>query len=195
MSDMQKFPGWFREKWNVDVNSFCHKKIINQYYQVYLEESTNGKVYGKSSEDLLEKIFPLIKKLNPKSIIDYGCGRSSLINYFWNDGKRKLYKYDPAIPEYVELKTEKADLVICTDVLEHLPEFYTSTVVKLIKKLSDNVIFTISLIPARKKLPSGINAHITIRPAEFWIDLIGFVFDNVIVIEQDNKGLFLKTWN
>lgn len=193
MAAIRDYTAQFLRNWNINTEQIM-PEIVEQYYNIYLDESSGGKVYGKSSEDLLEKIAPLVLSLNPKTILDYGCGRSSLIHYFWNDGKRKLYKYDPAIREYRRNPVEEADLILCTDVLEHIPEINLGGMIKHLKRMSDNVIFTISLIKARKKLPNGMNAHITIRPYEFWTELIKMYFPLIDVIELNENGIFLKTW-
>jgi hypothetical protein len=147
-----------------------YRDAIEQYHKIYVRESRNGRIYGKSSEDLLDELSPVIIKLNPKSILDYGCGRSSLINYFWRDGERRLFKYDPAVYDYREKpeNTERFDLCLCTDVLEHIPENYLGVILSDLRKFSTWQIITISLIPARRKLPNGENAHCTIRPVEWW---------------------------
>jgi 2-polyprenyl-3-methyl-5-hydroxy-6-metoxy-1,4-benzoquinol methylase len=170
------------------------KELIAQYYKIYLDESSGGKVYGKSSEDLLHKIAPIVIAENPKTILDFGCGRSSLINYFWNDGKRQLFKYDPAIREYKIPPKGNYDLVISTDVLEHLLEESLEKTLRHIKTYSNKVIFTVSLVPARKKLPNGMNAHVTIKSSSFWKKKILNVFDKIDVIEEDKNQIFLKTF-
>jgi hypothetical protein len=190
---MRDFKDDFINKWNVKDERIM-KDIIMQYHEIYCTESDHGKLYGRSSEDLLEKIAPIIFKENPKSIMDFGCGRSSLINYFWKDGNRKLTKYDPAIREHKKLVVEHHDIVLCTDVFEHIPEIYLGGMIKTLHEISSKAIITVSLIPARKKLPNGWNAHITIRPPEFWTDLIGLYYKKINIIEQDKNGIFLKTW-
>jgi hypothetical protein len=145
MSIIRRYPLWFRDKWKTKHNCIPYRNIIEQYFHLYLEQSDGGKIYGRSSEDLLDKIAPIIFELNPSSILDYGCGRSALVNHFWNEGKRKLYKYDPAIHEYRFLPKEDVELVICTDVLEHIPEDYLPVLISDIMKFSDKVIFTVSL--------------------------------------------------
>ena len=176
--------------------TYNFRDIIQEYYDIYLKHYENGKVYGRSSEDLLNILSPHIIKLNPKSILDYGCGRSSLINYFWNDGKRQLYKYDPAIREYRDLPKKPIDLVICTDVLEHIPIGYLQIIFAKIINISEKVIFGVSTIPARQKLSNGDNAHITILNFNQWVDRItGAGFPRTKVIRQNEKGFIVKTWN
>jgi hypothetical protein len=171
------------------------KQVIGEYFNIYDKHYKDGKVYGKSSEDLLELLAPHIIKLNPKSILDYGCGRSGLIHYFWNDGKRTLDKYDPAIREYRNMPDGEFDLVICTDVMEHIPKDSLRVVLKKIKLKSNNVIFGISTIPARQKFSDGTNAHITLMPKDEWIKYLkGVGFRIGETITEDNNGFIIRTW-
>jgi hypothetical protein len=122
------------------------------------------------------------------SVFDYGCGKgvqyTSKIRV--NDGQgtsylslmeywdiNKICYWDPAWPtdDYPEGKC--FDGVICCDVLEHLPEAdLTNWVAERLfahtKKFL--VVSTVSHL-ARKTLPSGINAHVTVRPPQWWQEL------------------------
>ena len=175
-----------------DIN-FTYREIINEYYKIYWAESCGGKLYGKSSEDLLEWITPYIKEINPKTILDWGCGRSCLVNYFWKDGERKIYKYDPAIHEYKDKPDIVADLILCTDVLEHIPREYLGLFYKEILERSKKQIFTVSLIAARKKLPCGLNAHINVQNRTYWVKEFNKYFSNVKVIKEDGNMLAVTT--
>lgn len=71
----------------------------------------------------------------------------------------KYFPYDPVFPEYGN--PEKADLVCCIDVLEHVePEYIMETLVGL-KDLTNILSFlTIHMGPPGKFLDDGRNAHL-----------------------------------
>lgn len=161
---------------------------ISQYISKHFESH-----YGSSSDLYLNHISRLVFKKNPKTIIDYGCGRSDLIAYFYNDGKRELYKYDPAIPEFKDLAKIKYDLVLCNDVLEHIAVKDLERILLEIKCLSENVIFTISIVPARAKLPDGRNAHITLLTESEWIRLVSRYFNNIKLKNSGYGNILLLT--
>ena len=61
------------------------------------------------------------------------------------------------------------DIVICTDVLEHIPEHEIPIVLKEIDGYAWEIVFlSICTREARKTLPDGRNAHLTIKPPDWW---------------------------
>jgi len=166
-----------------------YTELIEQYALIY-----EGKPYGKSGADLLEDIAPVVQKLKPKILLDYGCGYSDLSCYFWNWGETRIYRYDPAIPQYKTLYPGKADLVLCTDVLEHIPEDWVDFIIKSIKRKSERVIFSISMRKARAKLPNGMNAHITIKPYRWWRQKIIENFKGLYIMKQWSDNILFRTF-
>lgn len=111
-----------------------------------------------------------IGSLGFKDILDYGCGKGRL-------GTNK--KYDPAISEFSR-EPCPADLVVCTDVLEHVePECLDDVLKHIRSKMLKAGYFTVGCSPAAKKLSDGRNAHLIIRPPEWWIEKLSKNFDVV----------------
>jgi hypothetical protein len=81
--------------------------------------------------------------------------------------------YDPGIPADSALPAP-ADLVVCTDVLEHIEPEHLDAVLAHIFRLAQRAVFLqIALFPAKKTLPDGRNAHLIVQPANWWLDKIG----------------------
>ena len=140
-------------------------------------EEMHQKRYGVTAADHLEQIAGLVRANKPNSIIDYGCGQAGFGNYFWRDGERRIYLYDPAIPQYKDFPTGSAfDLALCCDVMEHIEMRHVDRVLEEIRSVSRNAIFTIATKPARAKLPDGRNAHVTLLSPEEWREWIEDVF-------------------
>lgn len=175
------------------------KYLIDQYRKLHEE-----KYYGDSSTMYLDLITPLVKAFDPPSILDYGCGRSSLVNHYYNWGKTKIYKYDPAVPEYECFPDIKnVGMVLCTDVLEHILWDDVYGIIKRIKSLTDLAIFVISLKPSRATLPDGRNAHVSIKESKEWLRVIKLQFPKSIIYKilywenKDKKepaSIIIKTW-
>jgi hypothetical protein len=75
---------------------------------------------------------------------------------------------DPAIPEKAILPPP-ADGIISTDVLEHVAEMDVEWVLDQIFSLGRRLVFlAVAVLPAKKRLPDGRNAHATVKPADWW---------------------------
>lgn len=123
--------------------------------------------------ELLPAIRPIIEFLKPKRILDYGCGKGNLVKALANKYPSiKVYGYDPAVEEFEKMPVDKVDLVICTDVLEHIPENELPDTVARIASLSENVFFHLHHAKAVAVLPNGENAHCTIYSPKQYADLL-----------------------
>ena len=94
--------------------------LLDQYKQMHRD----GAFKGLSLRPHLNDITRLVMKHNPRSILDYGCGKAELYTALnlrerW---QAMVYLYDPAVPEFATKPKGLFDGVICTDVLEHIPE-------------------------------------------------------------------------
>jgi hypothetical protein len=59
--------------------------------------------------------------------------------------------------------------VICTDVLEHCPEEDIPWILDELFAYARKFVYAnVACFPARKRLPSGGNAHCTIKPVKWW---------------------------
>lgn len=129
------------------------------------------------------KIKELMKKHHIRSIINFGCGKPD--TYFNKKmrvknvgvlppmheylGKPYVRLYDPGVEEISQYPDMPAEMVICTDVLEHIPEPDIPWFLDELAELATKVLHvSIHLGPAMALLPNGENAHVTIRPAEWW---------------------------
>lgn len=167
-----------------------YHETVDQYRQIYSPH------YGATAYLYFKEIAREVIKLNPRSIIDYGCGRSDLVAHFWNDGRRRVEKYDPAIPQFETTPKGYFDLALCTDVLEHINMADVDRIFREIKDKAQRSLFTISLRPARKKLPDGRNAHVTLLTEDEWTRWVGSAFGMAKKVTHGagEHLLMLKTW-
>ena len=113
------------------------------------------------------------------SLLDYGCGKG---NVFKNIQKKfpliDCRGYDPGVPEYAVMPEIPAELVICTDVLEHIEPELIDNVLKHIESLTLKTAYLIiDTLPAQKNLPDGRNAHLIIENQDWWTNKIQTVTD------------------
>lgn len=138
---------------------------------------------GRSLAPHAGQIRALIARFGARSLLDYGAGKGGLyrmtnvrdengqtypdLGAFWN--LREITLYDPAYPPYSAYPTGTFDAVICTDVLEHVPEEDLPWLVGELFAFADKFVFAnVAAYPAGKHLPNGENAHCTIKPPEWW---------------------------
>lgn len=152
----------------------------SKYTEQYKELHEQKDDYGTSSIELLDEVCLFIDYLQPKTILDYGCGKGLLSNKIAELYPNiKVYQYDPSIPGLEKIPVVKADLVINTDVLEHIPENILPNVVKNISEISQNVYFQLHHGLAAAILPNGENAHCTVKPPVWYHEMFKKYFNNV----------------
>lgn len=71
-----------------------------------------------------------------------------------------------------------ADIIICQDVLEHIPENILPEVIKEISTISKNVYFNINHIKPGNILPNGEDTYCTIKQNKWIKTLIEKYFEN-----------------
>src|SRR5688572_1552544 len=98
------------------MNTVSNRRISEEYRDANRRLHESNPKYGSSSARWAPKVLELIKTTGSLSVLDYGCGKGGLSAALPQLGIRE---YDPAIPGK-DTDPEPADLVICTDVLEHI---------------------------------------------------------------------------
>ena len=121
--------------------------------------------YGSNGKKWAEKITTIVRETDSVTVLDYGCGKGSLSSALPN---LNISEYDPAIPGKNSVPT-CADLVVCTDVLEHIePELLDNVLTHIGTLANRSIFFTISTRPAVKQLEDGRNTHLIIRDQQWW---------------------------
>lgn len=144
----------------------------------YLKLHAQNPEYGKTSLRLLGYVLPLLEDLNAKRVLDFGCGKGALGKKLQSLGYDVSF-YDPYVPEFAKDPEGQFDAVLCTDVMEHIPESELNGVLEAIASKSANVLFVISLTFADALLSDGSNAHCTIKPPAWWQQRLAPYFSNV----------------
>jgi hypothetical protein len=138
--------------------------ISEEYRALNAELHERRADYGKGSHRALEAIRTACERYDCRTVLDYGCGKGGLRGAF-----PALQEYDPAIPGK-DAEPAPADLVVCMDVLEHVEPGKIDAVLDHIRRLTQKVLsFSICIIPASKTLADGRNAHILLKPSDWWV--------------------------
>jgi hypothetical protein len=121
--------------------------------------------YGMSGHLYADQIVSMANSLQTRSILDYGCGKCSLQKAM----PFPIQNYDPFVPEFSR-RPEPADIVVCTDVMEHVEDYCILAVLHDIAQLTRKAaFFQIATTPAKKTLPDGRNAHISLHDLNWWL--------------------------
>lgn len=133
--------------------------------------------YGGKGAKWADIVEALARELGAWSILDYGCGQATLGTALRLRGW-SARDYDPAIPGK-DQPPVFADLVVSTDVLEHIEPDKLDAVLAHLKLLARKAVFVvISTRPANKWLSDGRNAHLIVEDAAWWaarLQAAGFV--------------------
>ena len=139
--------------------------LISDDYRSLQIEAHKGE-YGVSGKRYVSDVESYCRTIEAEVVLDYGCGEGKLTT------SRTLYQYDPAIPGKDSLP-KPADLVVCTDVLEHVEPDKIGAVLAHIFALSKKGgFFVVSLRKANLVLADGRNAHLIVKSPEWWVEAI-----------------------
>ncbi len=143
--------------------------MISKEYQQILESLNGTENFGKR-KSLPKYLDYVIDQIQPTSILDFGCGTGALVNTLKTRYADKVVEgYDPGNNSFSnKFDNVKFDLLMSTDVLEHIePEFLDSTL-SYLKEKSKHFYHLIALAPSKVFLPDGRNAHLIIETKEWW---------------------------
>jgi len=164
---------------NIKKIFFFIKKLIPEknYYNflLYILHLHPLKFKGYSLENNLNHINKIIQRHSCNSLLDYGCGKAFLYSKkkLYNKLIKKIFLYDPYYFRFIKKPRDIYDITICTDVMEHIKKKDINKVIKNISHYTRKVIFfSISTKLAKKNLPDGSNAHVSLLSTDLWIKRI-----------------------
>lgn len=152
------------------MNDLISPEYLEQQKTLHLQDMS----YGTSGMTYANDIAGLILNEGITSVLDYGCGKGTLkIALTQDDLDCVVNEYDPAIPGK-DAEPDPAELVVCTDVLEHIEEDKLDAVLHHIRsKAMRFIAIVVSNRPAFKSLPDGRNAHLIVRDEAWWRERLG----------------------
>ena len=151
-------------------------ELIGRYRDM---AAMGGNFHGLSVLQHADQIGKLLKKHGCETLLDWGCGRGDAyssphkLHQTWGIKRKDVWLYDPAFERYHEKPTRKFDGVVCSDVLEHVPEAEVIDFITELFKHSKKVVWaSVCCRAARKCFPyTDINLHVTVKPFQWWQDM------------------------
>jgi GT2 family glycosyltransferase len=160
----QYVPNYPKDKVSI---AFCKPELISKEYRA-LNAKLHADVpsYGMGGHEHASTIYQLAKDFNSTSVLDYGAGKQTLAQVL----PFPIWSYEPAIPSISE-SPRPADIVACTDVLEHVELENLPYVLDDLRRCTKKVgYFVINMGPSTKTLADGRNAHMIQRDSAWWQD-------------------------
>ena len=153
-------------------------QLASPYYRKQLDDAHNVKKWGTGGYSHVDAAAAFARELGASSILDYGCGRGTFKTTI---AEKKLplsvVEYDPGIPSK-DVIPKPADLVVCTDVLEHVEPELIDNVLRHIHAVGRKGAYLIIARNASNKvLPDGRNSHLIQEGLAYWrakIDALGY---------------------
>lgn len=139
--------------------------LKEQYEQLHEE----GKFPGNQIVKYADIIKGIIDVHGYTSWLDYGCGKAGYLPRAKELFGLVPYCYDPYWRPFSYRPVSRYDLVTCVDVAEHIPENEIQLfIMDLYSYAAKHIFLVVAGYPAKKTLPDGRNAHLTVKPREWW---------------------------
>jgi len=171
------------------------KYLISQAYLKEMEYQHNTSDWGIAGLSNVPNIIDLANRINAKNILDYGSGCGKTANELRKNNFTVL-EYEPGIEskrknlKLINNLNFKTDLIICTDVLEHVERKKLINVLTHLKSINCMYYYvTIGKGPANRILSNGANAHLIQEDEHWWFDILSKIFK----IHTDNGWTYVLT--
>lgn len=174
--------------WESASTQFRHSRVAFQMYRAGI--LSHDTVYGAdyyvdrdrraAMQDANQFAETVLSRYNPESVLELGCGTGTLLYPYLEQGIHvhgvdlsETAQKESALPEsqfeihdLTEPYTprQEYDLVLCVEVLEHIPQKAADTIVESICTAGDTAIVT-AAPPGQ-----GGTHHVNEQPYEYWIE-------------------------
>lgn len=149
-------------------------ELASPFYRDVLRTMHSAGPWGNKGFKYYGDVWAIRERLGCRSILDYGSGMETLRHHIerLHPGET-VACYDPGIPGRDHLPAP-ADLVACTDVLEHVePLLLNGVLGHMFDVLAQRALFLhIAVQPAKQILPDGRNAHLIVHAPQWWREKI-----------------------
>lgn len=143
-------------------------------YAVFNHKNPASMQYG---HEYVEQVKNYKDELLAESVLDWGCGQGTLkFHYFdrYPDDDVEFNEYDPAVYGKCDKRPEKADLVTCINVLEHVePKCIKWALLEAYNRCLKGCFIVISLKKRENlELKPEVDVYRTIQGGDWWIKRI-----------------------
>lgn len=145
--------------------------LVSQPYRDTLRAMHASRPWGNKGHRHIPDFIGLFAELGCKNLLDYGSGTERLrLALATSHPDISVVCYDPGVTGR-EVLPQPADFVVSTDVLEHVEPGAVDAVLDHLCSLTvKGAYLRIALTKAKRSLPDGRNAHLTIRSGQWWLE-------------------------
>jgi hypothetical protein len=142
--------------------------LASPAYRATLREMHAERPWGDEGLLWVDMTLRLAREVGAQSVLDYGCGRGTFATRWHRKSEIPVFEYDPGI-EGKEALPVPVDIVVASDVLEHVEPEKLSAVLDHIFGLARKAVFlVVACRSARAVLPDGRNAHLVVQTPDWW---------------------------
>ena len=145
--------------------------LITEEYRALNADLHGRTEFGVTAPRYMNQIAQIAEGVKAKTILDYGSGPRKHVHAALGR-TYKVQSYDPAIPDLAD-DPVPADLMVACDVLEHIePELLSAVLDHMAENTLRAAFLSIATRPAKKTLADGRNAHLIVKPPQWWLPLL-----------------------
>jgi 2-polyprenyl-3-methyl-5-hydroxy-6-metoxy-1,4-benzoquinol methylase len=145
-------------------------QVISPSYRT--ERLLGSRTSHDRGHEWADTVIGLLHEHQARTVLDYGCARGSLAIALREHGI-DVSEYDPVIAGTDSMRAP-ADLVICTNVLEHVQPERIWVCAEHLATVTKRVAFVLVSTVATGHNPSkGREAHLLLRSATWWRTQLG----------------------
>ena len=164
--------------------------LTDEYRSQLQKKHQSNEEWGTTSHRYGDFIGDIINKYTVHEVLDYGCGKGTLKKSIHTQNELKYREYDPGIKGKDKIP-KPAQMVVCTDVLEHVEPKCVNDVLDDLKRVTKQVgFFDICTVAAIHTLPDGRNAHLVVAGMAWWLPKVMERF-NIKMMQDNGTGFWM----
>lgn len=183
-----------------------YETLIAEYQRLHLSaKQTDENLFnGSIFLSYLPEIVFAIKKYGCRTLLDYGSGSPSVkyLDILGRYGLTSVVSFEPGLKGAEAQILQRADLVCCFDVLEHVHiEDLFWVCFEIFSQAEKVLVVSVSSRLANAKFKDGNQVHITLRPAAWWAGVFESMSSQhprvkyfLCVDGPDENGILKKVW-
>jgi SAM-dependent methyltransferase len=186
------------------MDIYQHSKLYNAYYYTRSgseHSSGSDRVHDEQWLTFFKSIADhVVDEINPRTVLDVGCAMGLLVAFL---RKREVKAFGLDISEFAiknihpdakpycwigsgtDSFPQKFELIICIEVLEHLPHLEAEKAIENLCSCTDDILFSSTPFDFKE------GTHFNVQPPEYWVE--GFA-RNGFLRDLDFDASFITPW-